>query len=215
LIGLFGGTFDPVHNGHVQLAQDALRQLNLDGLRCVPAGQPPHRTKPLASANDRLIMLRLAFACEPRCFIDEAEIRQSGPSWTIRTLERLWQLEPSVSHVLILGADALLGLPTWHRWMELLDYAHIAVANRPGSDLKLPQMPESLRDLWTKHTTNDLAMLRKQRAGYLVSFNIPPCKISATGIRQSLARGLPVTGQVPPAVEKYLLQHHLYLQTAS
>jgi nicotinate-nucleotide adenylyltransferase len=160
-------------------------------------------------------MARLAFASEPRCFIDDAEIRQPGPSWTIRTLERLWQLEADVSHVLILGADALLGLTTWHRWMELLEYAHIAVANRPGSDLKLTQMPESLRDFWIKHATDDLAMLREQRAGYLVSFNIAPCEVSATQIRRNLARGLSVTGQVPPAVEKYLLQHHLYLQTAS
>lgn len=181
----------------------------------MPAGQPPHRTKPQASANDRLIMVRLAFASEPRCFIDDAEIRQTGPSWTIRTLERLWQLEPDVSHVLILGADALLGLPKWHRWQELLEFAHVAVANRPGSDLKLTQMPEPLRDLWTKHTTDDLAMLREQRAGYLVSFNIAPCEVSATRIRQNLAQGLSVTGQIPTAVENYLLQHHLYLQTAS
>jgi nicotinate-nucleotide adenylyltransferase len=214
LSGILGGTFDPVHVGHVQLARDALTQLHLDSLRCIPAGQPPHRAQPQGHASDRLMMTRLAFDSEPRCFVDDTETRQIGPSWTIRTLERLWQLEPDTAHVLILGADALLGLLKWYRWSELLLYGHIAVANRPGSDLEISEMPERLRDLWTQHVTYDLAALREHRAGFMVSFKIAPCDVSATQIRQKLAQGLSVTGLVPPSVERYLLQHPIYHQTA-
>jgi len=158
-------------------------------------------------------MVRLALGEEPGCVIDDTEIRQTGPSWTIRTLERLWQIEPETAHVLILGADAWLGLPTWHRWQALLNFAHIAVANRPGADLALGAMPVALQSIWAAAHTTDLARLRQQRAGCLVSFTIAPCEVSATQVRQQLAQGLPVTGLVTPAVENYLQQHHLYTQT--
>lgn len=203
-----------MHIGHVQLARDALSQLNLDALRCVPAGHPPHRTMPLACAQDRLAMARLAFANEPGCFVDATEIAQTGPSWTIQTLERLWQQEPDTAHVLILGADALLGLSSWRRWQELLNYAHIAVANRPGAALVPALMPEPLGSFWSASYTANLARLRQQRAGCLVSFNIAPCEVSATRVRQLRAQGLPVTGLLPAAVENYVQQHHLYTQTA-
>jgi nicotinate-nucleotide adenylyltransferase len=157
-------------------------------------------------------MVRLALGEEPGCVIDDTEIRQMGPSWTIRTLERLWQAEPETAHVLILGADAWLGLSSWHRWQELLHYAHIAVANRPGADLAMEAMPAVLQSVWAAAHTTDLARLSQQRAGCLVSFTIAPCEVSATQVRQQLAQGLPVTGLVTPAVEKYLQQHHLYTQ---
>lgn len=203
-----------MHIGHGQLAHDAIQAFHLDSVRCVPAGQPPHRTLPQASAKDRLAMVRLALGEEPGCIIDDAEVIQAGPSWTIRTLERLWQAEPETAHLLILGADAWLGLPTWHRWQELLNVAHIAVANRPGADLAVDAMPASLQAVWTVAHTTDIARLRQQRAGCLVSFTIAPCEVSATHVRQQLAQGLPVTGLVTPAVEKYLQQHHLYTQTS-
>jgi nicotinate-nucleotide adenylyltransferase len=155
-------------------------------------------------------MVQRAFAHRARCVVDDAEVLQAGPSWTIRTLERLRHSEPTVSHVLILGADALLGLPTWHRWDALLDYAHIAVANRPDSPLVPAQMSEPLRAFWAAHFTTDLAGLRQQPAGCLVSFTIAPCKVSATQVRQTVGQGLPVTDLVPEAVENYIVQHHLY-----
>lgn len=158
-------------------------------------------------------MVRLALGAEPGCIIDDTEIHQSGPSWTIRTLERLWQTEPQTAHVLILGADAWLGLPTWHRWQELLNYAHIAVANRPGTSLTTAAMPVPLQSVWAAAHTTRVADLRGQRAGCVVSFTIAPCAVSATQVRQHLAQGLPVSGLVTPAVENYLQQHHLYRQT--
>jgi len=159
-------------------------------------------------------MAQLAFAPQMACVVDDAEVMQTGPSWTIRTLERLRQSDPDASLLLIMGADALLGLPTWHRWQELLDFAHIAVANRPESPLVAAEMSEPLHSFWAAHYTRDLAQLRQQPAGCLVSFTITPCTVSATQIRRAVAQGLPISGLVPDAVEKYIDQHHLYQPTA-
>ena len=203
-----------MHIGHVQLAKEAIDTLKLDALRCIPAGEPPHRNAPQANPEQRLAMVQLAFAKYPQVVVDPAEVRQTGPSWTIRTLERLRQEAPEASHVLILGADALLGLPTWHCWESLLDYAHIAVANRPDADFVASQLPEPMRSFWAKHHANDLAVLHQQPAGRLVSFTIAPCKVSATQVRQTASQGLSISGLVPQAVENYIIQHHIYTQTA-
>lgn len=200
-----------MHVGHLQLAQDAIDRLGLDELRCIPAGQPPHRDVPQTEAAHRLVMARLAFTGEPGCVVDDAEVLQAGPSWTIRTLERLRKANPQDSLVLILGADALLGLPSWHCWQALTEYAHIAVANRPGTSLLSEEMSEPLRPFWLAHYTEDVSQLHELRAGCLVSFTIAPCKVSATEIRHNLKLGLPIGHLVPPAVEKYIVEHHLYL----
>lgn len=211
LVGVLGGTFDPVHNGHVQLAQDAIAALGLDVLRCTPAGQPPHRQAPVASAADRLAMVQRAFVDEPRCLVDDAEVRQDGPSWTIRTLERLRHELPDAALVLLVGADAFMGLSTWHRWQSLIDYAHIAVANRPGSQRDAASMTPPLAALWQARQSESIQTLHNQPAGAIVSFNMTPSAVSATCVRQAIGRGEQIHDLVPPAVEKYIHEHHLYL----
>lgn len=210
LIGVLGGTFDPVHRGHTQLAHDAVSALALDELRCVPAGNPPHRCAPLASAEERLAMVGLAFADLPGYVIDDAEIRQAGPSWTILTLERLRAALPEASLVLIVGADAFLGLPSWHRWQDLIRYAHLAVANRPGSNLDVAALPEPLQTLLRAHSAEDASELRQSRAGRIVSFTMTPCAVSATQIRAAVRQGHPIASLVSAPVENYIRQHHLY-----
>lgn len=210
LIGVLGGTFDPVHRGHTQLAHDAVSALALDELRCVPAGNPPHRCAPLASAEERLAMVGLAFADLPGYVIDDAEIRQAGPSWTILTLERLRAALPEASLVLIVGADAFLGLPSWHRWQDLIRYAHLAVANRPGSNLDVAALPEPLQALLRAHSAEDASELRQSRAGRIVSFTMTPCAVSATQIRAAVRQGHPIASLVSAPVENYIRQHHLY-----
>lgn len=198
----------------MQLAAEAIATFHLDELRCIPAGQPPHRQPPQADALHRLAMAQMGFAGHCKCVIDDAEILQTGPSWTICTLERLRQIEPTASLLLIMGADALLGLPTWHRWQELLNYAHIAVANRPESVLVAEEMTEPLRSFWGMNHTTNLERLREQPAGCLVSFTIAPCTVSATQVRRAVGQGQLISGLVPQAVENYIVQHHLYQKTA-
>ena len=210
LIGILGGTFDPVHLGHMQLATDAIETLSLDQLRCVPAGRPPHRRPPVASAADRLRMAQLAFGDLPRCEIDAAEILKEAPSWTIDTLKRLRAELSEAALVLILGADAFLGLPTWHRWQEINELAHLAVANRPGSALDTSSMPRELAALWRRCYIEDLRQLRDKPAGYLVSFTMTPCLISATQVRQTVNRGESISALVYAPVATYIHQHHLY-----
>lgn len=211
LIGVLGGTFDPIHVGHTRLARQALTALSLDAVVCVPAGQPPHRQAPTASAADRLAMACLAFKNEHGCQVDDAEVFQRGPSWTVKTLERLHQAHPEEALVLILGADAFLGLPTWHEWGGLLELAHIAVANRPGVTLAPSTMPPSLAAIWRKAYVEDTGKLRTEKAGHIVSFTITPCEVSATRIRESLRAGRALNGQICPSVENYIREHHLYL----
>ncbi len=131
-IALLGGTFDPVHYGHLRFADDVRRALGLDEVRLLPARDPPHRAGPAATAADRLAMLRLAVAEFPGLAVEERELRRDGKSYTVLTLEELRHEDPQRPLWLLLGADAFLGLPTWHRWREVFALAHVVVVARPG-----------------------------------------------------------------------------------
>lgn len=191
-IGLFGGSFDPVHIAHVALARVALEQLALDEVRWIPAGRPWQKARNLAPAADRAAMVELAIADEPRFVLDRCEIMRSGASYTFDTVRELQAGQAAAQWFLIIGQDQYASLHTWLGWQKLLERVTLAVANRPGL---LPQAsPEVQR---VAHQTVGLPMM----------------DISSTDIRARVAAGLSITSLVPAAVARYIDQHHLYRGT--
>lgn len=204
-VGVLGGTFDPVHYGHLTLAADAAAQLNLVEVRFIAAGTPPHRAAPLASAKARVDMLKLALAGKPRFKLDEREILRQGASYCVDTLCELRQeLGDSCPLYLLLGADAFAGLGTWHRWQELFALTHIAVALRPGFTFK--DLPPAVAAEFVKRRTT----LPHAVTGSIVVLHIAPVEVSASMIREHLAEGKGARDLLPPPVFDYIQANHLY-----
>ncbi len=212
-IALLGGTFDPVHYGHLRFADAIRRRLGLREVRLVPARDPPHRAGPQASARDRLAMLELAVAEFPGLVVDPRELARDGKSYTVLTLSELRTEAPERPLWLLVGADAFLGLPTWHRWHELFTLAHLVVVPRPGVAL-VDALPPALVLEWNARVTQDPAVLFSSPAGAIYEAYVPPQPISATAIRVALAQGpaghQEVAQLMPRAVLAYIDQHGLY-----
>lgn len=210
-LGLFGGTFDPVHGGHLRLAQEALEHLHLGCVLWVPAGQPPHRAAPRVTARHRLDMVRLATAGNPAFVVDAAEVESEQPSYTVLTLERLRRERGTeLPLVLLVGADAFAGLPTWHRWREIFELAHVAVSHRPGFPVDRDSLPAELAGEFDRRRLPDAAGLAVAPAGGIATFAMTQLAISATQIRQLLANGRSPRYLLPDAVLDYIDLHHLY-----
>lgn len=191
-IGIFGGSFDPVHNTHLALAAAAVRHLRLDELRWLPTGHPWHKASKPADAAHRVAMLKLALAGEPRYTIDEIELHRSGPSYTIDTVRWLQAAEPGTHEwFLVIGQDQYEKFNTWHGWQELLERLTLAVANRAGA---APQAAAALQAV--PHRVEVVPL--------------PPSDMAATDIRSRLAQGLPIDMLVPPQVASYIAQNALY-----
>ncbi len=212
-LGILGGTFDPIHYGHLELAREVRAALDLEHVRLIPAGAPPHRSAPVASAAHRLAMVALALAPYPGLEADAREIDRPGPSYTVVTLTELRNEAAARPLALIVGSDAFLGLPTWHRWREVFDLAHLIVVTRPGTALA-GALPPALVPEWTRRYTRDARMLSRPRGGAIVTQAITPHDISASTIRAALARGpegvAAVRGLLPPAVLSYIDRNQLY-----
>ena len=212
-LGILGGTFDPIHYGHLELARELLDTLPLSAVRFIPAGNPPHRMAPAASAADRLAMAALALQTYPGLEVDAREIARPGPSYTVLTLEELRAESPSRPLALIVGADAFLGLPSWYRWRELFALTHVVVVARPGSTLDLAHSP-ALRDEFELRNARSADVLVGAPAGAIVVQPVTPHDISATSIRAELSRGAAgidaVRGLLPPAVLAYIERNQLY-----
>ena len=184
-LAIFGGTFDPVHLGHLSVAWEAAELLDAD-VRLMPASVPPHRPSPIANPSQRAAMLRAALQEQLRLTLDTRELERSGPSYTIDTLTELRAEQGDRPLVLLIGADAFAGLPTWHRWRELFDVAHIGVLSRPGVDAALPA---ELEAEVASRLVADAAVLRAWPAGKVIELAVTPLEISATRIRELLASG--------------------------
>lgn len=209
-LGIFGGTFDPIHFGHLRLAEEAAEYLGLGQVRWLPAGQPPHRAAPRVTARHRLDMVRLATADNPLFAVDAAEVEAAQPSYTVPTLERLrGEVGPSRPLVLLVGADAFAGLPTWHRWRELFTLAHLAVSHRPGFPVEPASLPRELAEEFTVRRC-DPAALAAAPAGGIATFAMTQLAISATQIRTLLANRKSPRYLLPGEVLHYIDQNHLY-----
>lgn len=208
-VGIFGGTFNPVHFGHLRSARELLERLPLDELRFVPARQPPHRDAPQVSAADRAAMVELAIAGEPRLRCDRRELERSGPSYSVDTLESLRrELGDERPLALVLGGDAVLGLTGWHRWPRLLALAHLVVIARPG--WQIPDDAEVAPLLRERAIAP--AQLLEGPAGGILQCSLTPQDISATAVRALLQSGFDTADCLPQAVAGYIAEHGLYSQ---
>lgn len=210
LLVLFGGTFDPVHEGHLAVARCA-RDALATTVHFMPAADPPHRPAPGASAAQRVAMLRLALADEAGLVLDTRELERSEPSWTVETLRGLRrELGPATPVALLLGADSFLGLPQWREWRELFELAHFVVAGRAGSPLD-GGLPAPLAGAVAGRLVEDPARLRQEPAGRVLLLRQPLQPGSATGLRARVAADGDWQALVPPGVAGYIRRHGLYV----
>lgn len=212
-IGIFGGTFDPIHFGHLRLAEEMAAALNLREVRFIPSGQPPHRAMPQTSALHRVEMVRRAITGNPCFVLDEREVQRTeqhaSPSYTVDTLNELRaEVGPAQPLYLLLGADAFMGLPSWHEWRRLFELAHIVVAERPGTAWQ-HALPQDLQaEIGTRWV--EAADAHVGAAGKVLGLQMTPLAISARAIREALAAQKSVRYLLPDAVLDYLQQQQLY-----
>lgn len=212
LIGILGGTFDPIHNGHIRLALEAKEQLSLDHVRLIPVNLPPHRSTPFASAVHRRTMIELAISNEESLCIDLRELDSEEISYSIDTLKSLRQEFTDDALCLILGRDAFNKIDNWKDWEALLDYAHIIVANRPGES---DGVESQYLEQWVKqHQTSQLNSLKENPSGSIYFIEIPMLNISSSMIRQKNIEHETINNFLPPSILTYIKDNHLYLDTA-
>ena len=204
LIGILGGTFDPIHYGHLRPALEVVQQLGLDEVRFLPNRLPPHRTQPKLDAKTRKRLVQLAIADEPRFVLDERELLRDGPSFMVDTLADMRRDFPGATLCLLMGSDAFTGFTQWHQWQAILGLCHIIVMTRPGVELanlhsQPPPIPACI--------THDARSLRHSPNGLILIQSVTLLDISASLIRECLRQGLSVRYLVPDSIIHYLGQN--------
>jgi len=211
-IGIFGGTFDPIHFGHLRTAFELLHALRLAEVRLVPAGRPPHRGAPLCDTERRLEMVRAAAADQPGFVVDDRELRRVGPSYTVTTLRELRAENPVRSLCLIVGMDAFLGLPEWHEWREILRLAHLVVAHRPGWSAPGAGL---LGELLAERGTARVADLHASPGGRIHVRAVTQLEISSTELRELIVAGRDPRYLLPDAVRTIIRDTGCYHSQAT
>lgn len=208
-IGIFGGTFDPIHYGHLRTALELKRTLALAQVYFVPCANPPHRSAPMTAGPLRLKLVKAAIRGEPGFLADDRELARAGPSYTVDTLASFRAEFPRRSLCLLVGMDAFLGLPKWHRWRELLDLAHLVVAHRPGWHAPTTGM---LGKLLRERRTADASDLRRGIAGRMYVHPVTQLEISSTDLRAALVAGADPKFLMPDSVRKIILETECYAE---
>ncbi|CAM6940581.1 nicotinate-nucleotide adenylyltransferase [Leclercia adecarboxylata] len=214
LQALFGGTFDPIHYGHLKPVEILANQIGLQRVTIMPNNVPPHRPQPEASAAQRKMMLELAIADKPLFQLDERELRRDSPSYTAQTLQE-WRAEqgPETPLAFIIGQDSLLTFPGWYQYQTILENSHVIVCRRPGYALT---MKEEKHQQWLEaHLTYQVEDLHTLPAGKIFLAETPWFDISATLIRQRLQQGLPCDEMLPLPVLRYIQQQGLYQKSSN
>ncbi|HET8817195.1 MAG TPA: nicotinate-nucleotide adenylyltransferase [Pseudidiomarina sp.] len=204
---ILGGTFDPIHWGHLRPALNALQWLQADELRLLPSAQPPHRDYPGASAQQRLMMAKLAAGDYTNVYADDWELRQSRPSYTAQTLSELKQRWPQDTLIFLVGDDAVARLNTWHTWRELLEHAHFAILSRPDN---APQWHPDVTKFFANQWLTDPSELRHSQHGHVIRIPNETQSIAATTIRTMIQQKQPWEPLVPPTVAAFIHSHGLY-----
>lgn len=210
-IAVFGGTFDPVHFGHLRPAVEVGEALGLDRVHMLPSAQPPHRDTPSAAPEHRLAMLELAIAGEPLLCADDRELKRDGPSYMVDTLESLREEHPDSPIVLVVGQDAANELDGWHRWRDLFELAHMAIMRRPGQSA---DYDAALATAIQARQAPAARALLGQPAGMTFTLPVSQLDISATAIRGLVRAGRSIAYLTPPAVAEYIARHGLYAAPA-
>lgn len=205
MIGVYGGTFNPVHYGHLRTALEVAEIFGLEQLRLIPCRLPPHRELPAVDGETRLAMLQLAIEGIPHFIADRRELDRDGPSFMVDTLQSLRDEYPATGLVLFIGSDAFAGLQQWHQWQRLFDLAHIVVMTRPG--YRMPDLAEFLQDRLCRQPE----ALQRQAAGCLLFQSVTALDISATEIRDLIGAGRDPRFLLPDAVIAYIRQRQLYI----
>ena len=207
-LALFGGTFDPVHYGHLRCADEVRQKLSLSKLYLLPAGTPAHRDAPQATVRQRLDMLQLAREEFPHLMIDDRETRRSGPSYMVETLQELRVSFPDRPLILLIGQDAANLLHTWFHWEQLFELAHIVILTRPATHTKYEK--NLAMQLQTRSET-DGRKLFESKAGEVLQLEVEPIDVSATAIKRIIRSGASPGLMLPAAVLEYITRNRLYL----
>jgi nicotinate-nucleotide adenylyltransferase len=203
-IGLFGGSFNPVHHGHILAADSVRTQLGLDEIRFLPASHSPFKTRPKLSDAHRIEMLDRAISGHPALKVDARELRRPGPSYTIDTLREIARDHPGDRLYLLIGMDAWEQFEHWHQWREITKYCHLVVLSRPSYSLS------ALSEYWQKKLSSDIQSLKGSATGKLVFVTIPASDAASSEIRERIKQGRSTVSDLPPAVSDYIEEQQLY-----